>query len=101
MLAAFRDILTRCGYGVDEPIGSSHGPLGSWFCVGLGDCHLNRGGGGIDQVFGQVGEDLWRLLAEGRKTLRIGSEGFAQVEIFPGRVKVGMEPAPGRCPVTT
>ena len=37
-------------------------------------------GPGVDQVLGQVGEDMRRLLAQALETLRLGREGAAQVE---------------------
>jgi hypothetical protein len=56
-------------------------------------------GGRIDQVFGQVGKHMRRLLAEGLKTRRVGIKSLAQVK-SPGGVratgKVGLQLRPGR-----
>ena len=56
-------------------------------------------GGRIDQVFGQVGKDMRRLLAQGLKARRVGRKSLAQVK-GPGGLrpaaKVGLQLRPGR-----
>ena len=67
----------------------------------LGQFQQQLRGRRVDQVFGQVAENIGRLLAEVDKALRIRSKRLAQVERAPMRVVCGLQAGPDGCAVAT